>query len=204
MYNIKNILILILLTFGFSNQWINIRSDEPVKPEVSLIESSNENSIVSLELSGFSLNSVIVNDSEYFSVKFPLSASIMEEGYPDLPKYSSSIIVPDNKSMSVEILSSNFIDYENINIIPSKGNLSRLINPDDIPYIFDEVYKEDVFYPNNVVQLNEPYILRDYRGQVIEFHPVQYNPVAKVLRVYTSIEVKVFSTNDNLIINTWS
>ena len=126
MYNIKNILILILLTFGFSNQWINIRSDEPVKPEVSLIESSNENSIVSLELSGFSLNSVIVNDSEYFSIKFPLSASIMEEGYPDLPKYSSSIIVPDNKSMSVEILSSNFIDYENINIIPSKGNLSRL------------------------------------------------------------------------------
>ena len=201
MYNIKNILILILLTFGFSNQWINIRSDEPVKPEVSLIESSNENSIVSLELSGFSLNSVIVNDSEYFSIKFPLSASIMEEGYPDLPKYSSSIIVPDNKSMSVEILSSNFIDYENINIIPSKGNLSRLINPDDIPYIFDEVYKEDVFYPNNVVQLNEPYILRDYRGQVVEFHPVQYNPVTKVLRVYTSIEVKVFSTNDNLIIN---
>jgi len=200
MYNSKKILILILLTVGLSSQWMDINSEVPQKPEVSLVTSDIENSTVSFELSGFSIYSVLIDNLEYFSVKFPISASIMDEGHPDLPKFSSSIIVPDNKNMSLEVLSTEFIDYENINVAPSKGNLSRLINPEDVPYIFDDIYKQNGFYPDNIVQLNEPYILRDYRGQVVEFHPFQYNPVTKTLRVYTNIEIKVSSDN-NLVVN---
>ena len=201
MYNIKNILILILLTFGFSNDWVGITSDTPEKPNISLITSNDDNSIISLDLSGFSLHPIVIDDLEYSTVKFPVSASIMEEGSPDLPKISSSIIVSDNKSMSLEVLSSNFIDYEDIDIAPSKGNFSRLINPNDVPHLFNDVYKQDAFYPENIAQLNEPYILRDYRGQVVEFHPIQYNPVTKVLRVYTNIEVQVSSNDDNFVVN---
>ena len=47
--------------------------------------------------------------------------------------------------------------------------------------------------------INEPYILRDFRGQVVEFHPIQYNPATKVLRVYTNIEIQVYSENDNSV-----
>ena len=100
MYNSKKILILILLTVGLSSQWMDINSEVPQKPEVSLVTSDIENSTVSFELSGFSLHSILIDDLEYFSVKFPISASIMDEGHPDLPKFSSSIIVPDNKNMS--------------------------------------------------------------------------------------------------------
>tara|TARA_Y100000996_G_scaffold253240_1_gene199192 strand:+ start:476 stop:3772 length:3297 start_codon:yes stop_codon:yes gene_type:complete len=201
MYNIKNILILILLTFGFSNDWVGITSDTPEKPNISLITSNDDNSIISLDLSGFTLHPIVIDDLEYSTVKFPVSASIMEEGSPDLPKISSSIIVSDNKSMSLEVLSSNFIDYEDIDIAPSKGNFSRLINPNDVPHLFNDIYKQDTFYPENIAQLNEPYILRDYRGQVVEFHPIQYNPVTKVLRVYTNIEVQVSSNDDNFVVN---
>ena len=65
MYNSKNILILILLTVGLSNQWIGINSDVPRKPEISLITSDIDNSTVSLELSGFSLHSIMIDDLEY-------------------------------------------------------------------------------------------------------------------------------------------
>ena len=53
----------------------------------------------------------------------------MELGYPDLPKVSSSIIIPDDKKMSFNIIRSEFTDYENINVVPSKGNLSNLLTP---------------------------------------------------------------------------
>ena len=43
--------------------------------------------------------------------------------------------------MNYEIISSDFIEYENINIAPSKGNISRLINPETVEYTFDEIYE---------------------------------------------------------------
>ena len=90
MNNIKNILILILLAIGFSDDWIGITSDRPEKPNVSLVTSSDDNSIISLDLSGFSLEPVVIDGSEYYTVKFPVSASILEQGNPDLPKISIS------------------------------------------------------------------------------------------------------------------
>ena len=195
----KKILMLFLLTIGFSEQWIGINSNEPMKPNVSLVSSDIDNSTILFELSGYSMNSVLIDDVEYFNIQFPTSASILEEGKPNLPKYSSSIIIPDRKNMNIEIISRDFIDYENINIAPSKGNFSRMINPEDVPFTFNDIYENNSFYPENIAQLNTPYILRDYRGQVVEFHPVQYNPITKTLRVFTKIEVLVSTDNGSVV-----
>ena len=70
----------------------------------------------------------------------------MELGYPDLPKVSSSIIIPDDKKMSFNIIRSEFTDYENINVVPSKGNLSRSVNPNQIPFSFNESYNHRVYF----------------------------------------------------------
>ena len=68
----KNIqLLLLLLTFGFSNQWINIESDVPTSPQISLISSDVETSTLSFDLSGFYLNSTLINNLEYSIVKLP-------------------------------------------------------------------------------------------------------------------------------------
>ena len=196
----KNIrFLLLLLTFGFSSQWVDIQSDVPTAPQINLVSSDIESSTLSFELRGFSLNSVLINNLEYSIVKVPLGASIMDLGSPDLPKLSTSIIIPDDKNMELEVLSSDFVEFENINIAPSKGNFSRLIMPEDVPFEFNKTYQVDAFYPSNIAQLNEPYIVRDFRGQVVEFHPIQYNPITKVLRVYTQITVRATSNNEDAI-----
>ena len=81
---------------------------------------------------------------------------------------------------------------------PSKGNLSRLINPEDISYEFGAEYSQDSFFPSTLAELQNPYILRNLRGQAVDFHPIQYNPIQKVLRVYSKITVKVSSTGDGM------
>ena len=198
---IKKLLLLLLFSFSFSSEWFGINSSQPQNSKIDLISSDIENSKIKFELSGFSLDPVMVNQEQYYKVKFPQSASIMELGYPDLPKVSSSIIIPDDKKMSINIIRSEFTDYENINVVPSKGNLSRSVDPNQIPFSFNESYNQSIFYPEDIVQLNEPYILRDFRGQVVEFHPIQYNPKSKTLRVFHSIEVEIVSMNENNVIN---
>ena len=192
----KNILLLLLLAVSYSGDWIEINSESPNSPQIQLIDSNLENTAIEFTLDGFFFETVSINQSEYKLVKFPLGASIMNAGFPDLPKISTSIIIPDEKNMLVEIVSSDFLEYENINIAPSKGNISRSINPEDVPYEFSDIYNVDGFFPSDIAVLNEPYILRDYRGQVIQINPIQYNPVTKVLRVYTNVNLMISSNQE--------
>ena len=194
---LKLLFLSLSLSLIFSDQWVGITSDVPVDPIVELDSSTSLDFItIDFKLEGFFLNTVLINQNQYNVVKMPKGASLLDAGYPDVQKLSSSIIIPDNKNMSVEILSSDYIEYENINIAPSKGNLSRMIDPASIPYEFNEVYDLNSFYPQEIVMLNEPYILRDYRGQVVQFNPIQYNPVTKILRVYTDIEIQVIGNQE--------
>lgn len=121
---------------------------------------------------------------------------ILEAGAPDLPKVNTSIIIPDMDRMKIHVLYSEFTDYPNVNVAPSKGTLVRDVNPDDVPFNYGDVYSTDDFWPGQIAELREPYILRDYRAQSVVINPIQYNPVTKTLRVYTYIKLKVYIADE--------
>jgi hypothetical protein len=123
-------------------------------------------------------------------------SSMMQKGAPDLPKFTESLIIPDIDNMKVEVVDSKFIDVPNISIAPSKGNFSRTILPKNVPYEYGKPYEEDAFFPGELAKLDSPYIIRDYRGQALQVYPFQYNPVSKVLRIFTEIKVRVFSDGE--------
>ncbi|HSH64390.1 MAG TPA: C25 family cysteine peptidase [Bacteroidia bacterium] len=116
---------------------------------------------------------------------------LLQKGAPDLPKLTSSFIIPDHGMMQATVTSSSFYDVENVNIAPSKGNLYRNINPQDIPYTKGEAYFKNEFFPSSIAALSTPYILRDFRAQTVAVCPFQYNPQTKTLRVYTSVTVTI-------------
>ncbi len=78
-------------------------------------------------------------------------------------------------------------------VAPSKGNLLRTVNPSDVPFTYGIEYQQNAFYPANIAYLREPYILRDFRGQPLVIQPIQYNPVTKILRIYTDIVIEIRS-----------
>ena len=140
--------------------------------------------------------SVLYNNQEYVRVVLPKEAMILEQGNPDLPTICRSIIIPDSGIMDVKIASSHYDEYSNVNVIPSKGNLYRTVNPDTIAYTWSETYTTNAWYPEQLAGLSDPYILRDYRGQVVMIHPCQYNPVTKVLRCYTELTVEIYPVEE--------
>ncbi|SVB26702.1 uncharacterized protein METZ01_LOCUS179556, partial [marine metagenome] len=196
----RNILIILFsLTLGMASTWQNIQSSVETQVSLDVQSGSLERSIVEFNIDGFHLIPVNTPEGEMYLARLEDGASLLEAGSPDMHKYARSIVIPDDRQMSIKVLSSDFVDYENILIAPSKGNLSRLIDPSDVEYEFGPIYQQDEFFPGDLVGLEDPYILRDVRGQSIVFYPIQYNSIQKVLRVYKTIEVEVYAAGPGQI-----
>lgn len=159
--------------------------------EIQLIESSSDTQIVKMKMTDYQIHTKKIKNRNYQYVTASNTASHLSKGKPEILKMATSIIIPNNGNIEIEILNSNFEEFDNVSILPSKGNLYRNTNPDQVPYEFGEQYSKNEFFPGALVNKTEPYILRDFRGQSIQFYPFQINPVTKKLRVYSEITIKV-------------
>ena len=192
----KKLSILFLLSiccflFANASNWVGINSNNPEKAKITLVSSDIANNIVTFSLSGFTKNAVITPKGDASTITVGEGTHILMKDAPDLAKLTTSIIIPDKGNCTIEVLTSKYTEYTNINVAPSKGNLTRDIDPATVPYVYGKIYEKNEFFPGKLADLKEPYIIRDYRGQTIVVYPFQYNPVTKVLRVYTEITVKV-------------
>jgi len=199
----NTLIILFSATFGTSASWQGINSDTASQSKIDVLSSNIETTNIQFNIDGFHLIPVDTPEGEMYLARLEDGASLMDEGSPDVHKFARSILVPDDKQMAIRVLSSEFVEYENILIAPSKGNLSRKIDPSDVAYEFGPIYQQDEFFPGKLAKLELPYILRDIRGQSIVFYPIQYNSFRKVLRVYNNIEVEIYAIGPGKI-NTYS
>ena len=189
--------LLLFISLSFSADWNDMSSSNSIEPEFSLEQVSGSSSTIRLSLEGYYSDYISLDNQMFTKIFVEGGTSILKEGAPELPQLSKSLIIPDESNMSIRVIESEYIDVNDIDIIPSKGNLSRSVNPSDIDYVFSDIYKKDEFYPNNLAYLRDPYIFRDHRGQTIVFNPFQYNPISKTLRIYKSITVEVFENGVN-------
>lgn len=202
---IKKFLSIVSMLFLLANianagttKWININSAKPAEATSKLILDNGSQTVVEFNLPGFDMKAVSANNLDAASIipKAAGTTPLLIDGAPDLSKYAFSVIIPDNAKMKVDIENSSYIDYKDIKIAPSKGNLYRNTDPSTIPYVYGDSYKTNAFFPGKLAELQSPYILRDFRAQTVWLYPFQYNPVTKVLRVYYKLKVKI--VNDGI------
>ena len=186
-----------LSAMTFAQQWTGISKSSPTSPQVTLISSSEKQVVVDFSLGGFNLTEVSTPNGPQQIVSVPKMASMLEAGAPDLPQFPVPAIIGDRAEMEVSVLKSEFTDYQNIEIAPSKGNFSRAIDPETVAYTYGAMYSKDAFYPATQAYLEMPYIIRDFRGQNIMVRPFAYNPVTKTLRVYHSLTLAMRKVSDN-------
>ena len=191
------IIALLLVTLNLNAQhWHGTGSDTPLPPTTRLLHHSEQEIVVDFRLNGFYLDEVVTERGTQHLVTAPKMYATLEAGAPDLPHYPIPVIIGDLAEMKVSVSKSEFVDYQNIEIAPSKGNLSRQIDPDTVPYPYGAMYENDAFYPGEAAVLEMPYILRDFRGQNIMVTPFAYNPATKTLRVYTNLIISMKKVSD--------
>ena len=135
-----------------------------------------------------------VMNQKYTGVYLKESTLMMEKGKPALPIMSGLLMISGNKKPQVEILNKKFKEISvNNPVVPSRGAISRSVDPTRIPFRFGAVYKKDAWFPadKDLVTISEPFIFREIRGVRLQATPVQYNPVKNKLRVYSHISAKV-------------
>lgn len=159
--------------------------------QVKLTHADESNITIDVQAPTFLTHTVTTPRGEAIVVTAPKAMNRAEAGQPDLPLLVIPTIIGDDALMQVEVVASEYTDYENMEIAPSKGDFPRSIDPDDVPYTYSEAYQRNAFFPTQLATLDEPYIHRDVRGQNMVVRPYTYNPVTKTLRVYTHLVVRM-------------
>lgn len=172
-----------------------------LKTDISLISDNGETTVIKFSPGAMVQKPVSTPTGEALVITLDDGTPMLKKGYPDLPKLTASIIIPDDKNMQLTISGSSYTDIENVLVAPSKGSLKRDVIPSAVPYEYATAYQEDAFFPEDIAEMRDPYILRDFRGQTVIVYPFQYNPVTKTLRVYSEITVTVSPKNKGKVIN---
>ena len=192
-----SIFILVVTTFLCAELvTLNPYADQSIS--VDVLENNGDYTIIKLRLNHFLKKINSIDNKEFLQLQLPSEGHRLEVGNPELPIVARSIIIPPTAKMNWEIISSSHHELNGM-IAPSKGILYRNINPETVPYYFSDVYQKDSFFPENLVELSEPYLLREMRGIAIRVSPFAYNHTTQKIRVYEEIVIKIFADGTDSI-----
>ena len=160
--------------------------------QFKIISNQNNSIVVDFILTDYVIDDYKVFDGDmHQKIKALDAVAILKKGHPEVLKFTTNLQMPNEGVSTVNVISTSFDTKSDINLIPSKGNLYRNINPETIPYEKAGIYQQNNFYPGSLVVDGVPYIQRDVRGQTITLFPFQYNPILKQLRVYNKVRFEV-------------
>jgi hypothetical protein len=183
-----------IVSAGAQSNWTGIHKPAQTPADVLLVNSNIQETQIQFALDGYMESAINTPRGKEMQITIGNGTLINETGHPDLSKLVTTIIIPDVDEMEVNVISADYVEFKDMDIAPSKGHFTRDIRPDDVPFVYGEAYNEDAFWPGKLAQLEEPFIMRDFRGQTVTVFPFQYNPVTRTLRVYTDMLIEVTST----------
>ena len=184
------LVMLSLVTFG--QQWVAISDNTPSTIQTTLVSSTESRITVNLQVPGFFTQEVTTPRGEANLITVPRTVSTAQAGEPKLPMIAIPAIVGDRQHYSIRVVDAQYTDFP-MEVVPSKGDFPRTINPADVPYTYGEAYSTDAFFPAQNVGLYDPYIMRDFRGQNMVVYPFAYNGVTHTLRVYYNMTIEMYA-----------
>jgi hypothetical protein len=140
----------------------------------------------------YSVSDITISGVNYSSINFEGKIVTQKKGFAALPYLNATVMIDAVKNVSLEIIPGSYEDISLASpLVPSRGVIYRNQDPSAIPYIIDPRSVTDSWYPVNLADDTEPFIIRDIRGTSVYVYPFQYNAVRQVLRVYKSITVRL-------------
>ncbi|GJQ64794.1 MAG: hypothetical protein SCALA702_38470 [Melioribacteraceae bacterium] len=168
---------------------------------VQLVSSNDNSTVLEFTFSGYDTKTISINGNDYIELFADGTRPMMIKGMPELMVKRQSIIIGDKSATNFRILDAKYQTVSTIPVAPSKGHMTRNIDPATVDYTFNDIYNKNEWFPANNIALDEPYIVRDFRGQTVEFRPVQFNAATSELRVCTQLIVEVYNDNSEQAVN---
>jgi hypothetical protein len=189
------LMISLLSTIHVNAEWIPVSKDkttEPNKsPKVTIISDDYNATVISLEIYGFELTELISEGKSYQSVDLLTEMFTNESGSPELAYISKILAIPDEASISYDIIKIGEIQtFENIHIKPAQKSMFEGM-PETGFLENNDIYESSDFYPNQYAQLESPKIFRDFRITRLSIYPMRYISSRNELEVVTSMTIRI-------------
>jgi len=189
------LVLVILLMAGLGSTatagWIDFDNQEMAQPRIQTSPLAENKTLVDITMSGLESNVVMVQGQPYDQLRIPGHWFTLDAGQPELPFITSSLIIPDSGTPVVRVLKSTWRQIESNPVLPSKGTILRTEDPANVPFTFGSVYQGSQVFPTSEVELNKPYIMRDYRGVSLRVNAVRWDVDRGVLLVLESMTLEV-------------
>ncbi|MFO7723018.1 MAG: C25 family cysteine peptidase [Bacteroidales bacterium] len=186
----------ILLLISATIQGLVLNAQTATGPSRTINDSGLQGIEVSWQFDGITTHPVTVDGEVFQFIRMKDFTHTKEVGKPALPCYQELIAIPQGADMQVRIVQSSFID------MPVTHRVHPALQPATDTYgapepdfeIDEDFYGQDQFWPSEQVSLEGMHYWRELGFGVFVIHPVQYNPVQQIIRVYTELVFEVSFT----------
>jgi hypothetical protein len=186
---------MVLYTTNTFGEWIPLsgKSTDSIKiaPLIKVLSDDENCTLIQIDISGFLQKNVNENGEIFQNIDLLSDVFTIEEGKPYLPYIAKIIAVPDQASITYEIVNKGkTYFFKNINLIPSRKSV--LEGTPENPLEKDiQAYNIDELYPNSSFKIESPQIFRDFRIVRFAYYPLRYNALKKELEVTSSVTIKI-------------
>jgi len=174
-------------------QWVSIddNSIPDSKPNVQLISDDITGTVINIELPGFRINEFNAEGKTYHSIDLSSLGITTEVGRPEIPHIAKVLAIPNQGTISVEVLETGESKIiKGINIPPARE--SWIEGKPETPYLEnEESYSSANLYPQEIVRVEDPAIFRDFRIARVSIFPIRYSPAKQEIEAYSSITIRV-------------
>ena len=159
--------------------------------QTTVLEDSSANRRIGFQFQAPDMGAVRIEGQPWATPKLGKESIAVSAGEPALPDVRRAVMIGGTDQVSARIVSGSYYDIDDVYVAPSKGAITRDIDPSTVPYTFGDVYDSSGFWPADPVSLAEPHIMRNTRGVILTVRPLQWNPATNTLRVWTDMTVDI-------------
>ena len=133
------IAVLCWVTIG-SASWVPFGPTPEDGAEISLLSTDAVHSTIEVRLHGLQTETVDILGTLSIALSVPGTPMIMERGFPEVPMIRQALAIPDQGHVVVEVIEIETRDILIDVVKPSKGHITRNIDPATVPYTFNDIY----------------------------------------------------------------
>ena len=173
--------------------FVPIRDDVTDERPVIQVLRHDQNQIqIEVKLSGINLLEGTLEGRHWDRVEIPGGGFELDLGAPEVPHFTRLLAIPSTVGVRAEFKLLESKTLPDIDLMPAQGlDPQDLVKTPQITHLDPEVYSENTFYPQEVVTVGDPALMRGMRFIPIQMNPVQYNPVTKELRIAHRFQVTI-------------
>jgi len=196
------LLLLALPSLNSNAQWISLGKESTNStPQSTLLNSDESSTTILFNINGFEKTNTTLFDSEFQIIDLKNEMFSQDVGSPMVPQISQLVAIPNNASVSIEVLETGKIyTFEDINLLPAQKSMYEGTKDASLRKN-TEVYATNKMFPSEIVKVSKPAVFRDFRIVRLEVSPVQYNPVTKEMQVTSTLTVRLNYDNSGEIVN---